>query len=103
VLARQLAAEGGVSVRTVNRWLSQFKAAGYAGLVRRTRSEAGRPKIYSGEQWSALIGAAGCVRPGQMRATFRALSLPGSYENFRWWIWRVRRGEARVVEAKKIA
>jgi hypothetical protein len=99
-LARQLGAECGKSKRTAERWQHAVKQSDYAALFRRTRSDAMRPKIYSAEQWQALVEAAWRVRGGKMRAEFRALKMVGSLETFRSWIWRVRRHEAPGSEGK---
>lgn len=36
------AAEAGVPLRTVQRWLARYRAAGLAGLARKARSDRGR-------------------------------------------------------------
>lgn len=102
-VAAQLAAETGKGVRTLHRWRKRFQQGGYPALSRQTRSEKGCHRIYSTEEWPALIEAAWRVRRGKMRSEFRALRLPGSFETFRSSVWQVRRHETPAREGDKIA
>jgi transposase-like protein len=95
----QLGAELGVGERTLYRWKRRFERGGYTALFRKTRSEAGRPRLYSAHQLQALIEAAPRIRRGLMFREFLALGLPGSYGSFRHWIWKARRHGAAAMEA----
>jgi transposase len=98
-VARQLAAECRRSIRALYRWRNQFRRGGYAALDR-PRSDAGSPRLYSPQQLQAVAQAALRARHGSIRAEFRTLGVPGSYETFRTWFWHIRRYGASALEVQ---
>jgi len=92
LMTRRLAKELKRAERSLHRWKAAYLTGGYPALERRRRSDAGHSKLYSGEQWRAIEEVAPHVRRGQLRRTFLALLLPGSYEAFRETFWQIRRG-----------
>ncbi len=92
-LARQIADQLGVGVRSVNRWLHQFKTGGHKALERRRRSDAGLPRFYTVEQLNSVRQVAQRVVGRGLTREFRKLQLPGSFRTFYLWIGRLRRGD----------
>jgi transposase len=98
-IVEQLALECGRKPRTLYNWLERIKTSGCESLERSTRSDARRPRLYNPQQLRAVAQVAE-RRPGNIRAEFRALGLPGSYETFRWWLWQVRLHRVSVKESQ---
>jgi putative transposase len=64
----EAALEGGVSVRTIQRWVKEYRVAGLKGLVKGVRKDCGRRREMSEEEVKVVEGLA-LRRPGRSVAT----------------------------------
>ena len=64
VLVAEAARHAGVPLRSVQRWLARYRAAGLVGLVRATRSDmASESSLRNSWRWSRAWRCANRVRP----------------------------------------
>lgn len=92
--AREAAVQYGVSRRTVERWLKDFRTDGFDGLVPGRRGDRLKPRGTNAE-WQALTQAVALSRPAYTiagihrwiseRAERRGLTVPGYYAIYRWY------------------
>jgi hypothetical protein len=92
----QAAEIGGVSSRTVYRWLRRYEEQGLRGLRRRRSSNAGKPRIAVSRRFDRAFGAAG-YHPGVLDEIARELqnSLRG--------LWASRAEQAGGAEIRRLA
>lgn len=81
------AADGGVPVRTAQRWLARYRADGLAGLARRGRSDRGRRRFP--DELVALIEGRGGVSSKAAATRARDTMLAGSCEQATAHLWTV--------------
>ena len=86
------------SIRSVHRWRARYLRSGFAGIVRRRRSDRDCPRAFAGETIPRVIDAALRVkRHGDASREFRKLGAPFCYHTFLRWIRWVQR-ELHVIE-----
>ena len=86
------------SVRSVCRWRARYLCAGFAGIVRRRRSDHDAPRAFAGEVVPRVVAAALRVkRRGDASREFRKLGAPFSYHTFLRWVRWVQK-ELHVVQ-----
>jgi hypothetical protein len=86
------------SPRSIYHWRDRYLRFGFAGILRRRRSDADCPRRFGAETIARLVDAATRVkRYGDLACEFRKLRLSICRESFRTWIWKIRR-QLKVVE-----
>jgi hypothetical protein len=90
-VARRLAKELGLGVRTVLEWQHQYQLFGCDGLVRRPRADKGIPRLYEVNELARVTEAASRIRDkGDLRREWRASQVSGSFETFRAWVRKLQ-------------
>jgi hypothetical protein len=86
------------SMRSIFRWQNSYLRFGFAGIVRRRRSDVDCPRRFGGETIVRLVDAATRVkRHGDLTREFRKLRAGICYGTFRAWVRRIRR-QLKVIE-----
>ena len=91
ILSRELKARRlRSSWRSIYRWQHRYQLDGFAGIVRKRRSDRGSQRNFSEEILEAIVESAGRVRRfGDIRREYCRLKPPVCYETFRAWIHRI--------------
>jgi transposase len=78
--------------RTIYNWRSAYLKAGFAGLLRKHRSDRGKPRKAGLSLLAAVAEAATRIqRSGDIAREWRASGLPVSFETWRTWLHEVQR------------
>jgi hypothetical protein len=86
------------SMRSIYRWQSRYLRFGFAGIVRRKRSDMDCPHRFGWEILTGIVEAATRVkRHGDLVREFRKLRPGISYRSFCVWVRKTQR-QLRVVE-----
>jgi hypothetical protein len=86
------------SARSLYNWRDRYRVSGFAGIVRRRRSDYGSPKAFREDVTARLVDAATRVRVrGDIAHEYRSLRPPVTYKCFWAWIRRLQ-ARMRVVE-----
>ena len=87
----------GVATRTLYTWRRQFRQQGIVGLMRRRRSDRGRPRVLSPELLEAIRQRQAEMRGrGDLSKMWRSLGKPATFETFRFWLRQIQ--GCKVIE-----